>query len=243
VLAEIEYLATVEHALVVEYLSVCCALGYELDAAEGGATCEQGMAAASAASLLAQDQMRRLKNVEGVLVAAGLEPQVGRAASLSSASVPELPLDPPSVAQLRLLVRRENDIARAVDERYQGLQSAVSSAHVFTGDLLEAAHGIIDAGSTHAQAVTGLVTAVGDPSPPDLLRAVRREPADTFEERLLDVSDRVYQQVVTAMGHWFRQLDSEAAWGFRELARDAMDALDAGNRVLVQRGLLPAFLL
>lgn len=32
VLDELDFLATVEHALIVEYLSVYCALGYDLDA-------------------------------------------------------------------------------------------------------------------------------------------------------------------------------------------------------------------
>jgi hypothetical protein len=42
VLGELEFLATVEHALVVEYLSVCCALGHDLAADEGGAATKQG---------------------------------------------------------------------------------------------------------------------------------------------------------------------------------------------------------
>ena len=42
VLDELEFLAKVEHALVVECLSVCYALGYDLGADEGGATTRQG---------------------------------------------------------------------------------------------------------------------------------------------------------------------------------------------------------
>ena len=42
VLDELEQLATVEHTLIVEYLSVHCALGHDLGAEEGGATTERG---------------------------------------------------------------------------------------------------------------------------------------------------------------------------------------------------------
>ena len=43
ILDELEYLATVEHALVVEYLSVFCALGHDLAAEEGGAPPTRGV--------------------------------------------------------------------------------------------------------------------------------------------------------------------------------------------------------
>jgi hypothetical protein len=165
-LTELEFLATVEHALIVEYLSVCCALGYELEASEGGATSDQGLAAASAASLLAQNQMRHLKNVNRVLVNAGREPQVGRATSLSSPRVPEIPLDPPTVAQLRSLINRESSLGRAVDERYEGLRPAVSSGQNFTGDLLEAVSSVIDVGCRHVQAVADLLAPSETPRPP-----------------------------------------------------------------------------
>lgn len=60
VLDELEFLATVEHALVVEYLSVGCALGHDLAPEEGGATTNQGHAAAGAASDLARGEMIHL---------------------------------------------------------------------------------------------------------------------------------------------------------------------------------------
>ena len=71
VLDELGFLATVEHALVVEYLSVFCALGHDLEADEGGATTDEGRNAASAASTLAMDEMFRLRNISFGLVDAG----------------------------------------------------------------------------------------------------------------------------------------------------------------------------
>ena len=50
VLDEVEFLLTVEHALIVEYLSVRCALGYDLDTAHGGPVNEASREAAAEAN-------------------------------------------------------------------------------------------------------------------------------------------------------------------------------------------------
>src|SRR5215207_2209120 len=162
VLDELEFLATVEHALIVEYLSVCCALGHDLAAEEGGATTPQGRLAAGAASGLAQGQMFHLKGVNRALVAAGRPAQLGRAALISSDSVAEIALGPPSPAQLEHFLEREEAIAEAVDERYARLRPAVTSDPVFEGDLLaELRPVIVDDGSAHAAAVVTLRDSLG----------------------------------------------------------------------------------
>ena len=48
VLDELEFLAKVEHAVVIECLSVCYALGYDLGPDEGGPTTGPGSEAANA---------------------------------------------------------------------------------------------------------------------------------------------------------------------------------------------------
>jgi hypothetical protein len=48
VLNEVAFLITVEHALIVEYLSVSCALGYDLAGADGGPADGPGPVAAAA---------------------------------------------------------------------------------------------------------------------------------------------------------------------------------------------------
>jgi hypothetical protein len=241
VLDELEFLATVEHALVVEYLTLSCALGHDLEVAEGGATSTQGREGARAASSLAQGEMFHLAGIVKALTDAGRTPALGRAASIKSASIPEVPLDPPTADQLRLLLDREKAISTAVDERYAALVPAVTSAPVFEGALLETLHQVVvDAGGTHTRGFDSLRDALGDPPPPDFLRVPRRETNDTFEQRLLDVSDRVYRLVTTALGAQFAQPDT---FGFRDLATSAMDALDVNNHALAQRGLLPPFTL
>jgi hypothetical protein len=243
VLDELEVLATVEHALIVEYLSVHCALGHDLDAEEGGATTEEGRQASDAAASLAQGEMFRLKDVNRALVAAGRSAQLGRASSVVTASGATLPLDPPSRAQLAQLRQREDDLAAAVDARYGWLRPAVISDAVFDGDLLTTFRSVVDDGTTHADAVTSLRTALGDVPPAFFLRAIRRETNDAFEQRLLDVSDRGYQSILAALGESFAQEDFFAAGAFTRFAVSAMTSLDDVHRLLVQRGLLPPFTL
>lgn len=239
VLDELEFLATVEHALIVEYLSVCCALGHNLlEAGEGGPTTDEGRAGAGVAAGLAMGEMFDLKRVNRGLVSAGRGAQVGRANSIFGDSGEEIALGPPSLAQLRQLVERGHGIAAAVDRRYTRLSPAVTSDPVFDGDVLDEMRQIIvEQGPTHAETFGKLRNALGNAAVADLLRATRREPADGFEQRLLNVSDRCYGLIVSALREWFARDD----FTFRSLALEAMQSLDEINQALAGRGLLPSF--
>jgi hypothetical protein len=96
----------------------------------------------------------------------------------------------------------------------------------------------VDAGTKHADGYASLRDALGDPPPPDFLRVPRRETTDPLELRLLELSDRVYRLVTSALDAQFAQQD---VFGFRSLATSAMDALDVSHLALAQRGLLPPF--
>jgi hypothetical protein len=239
VLDRLEQLADVEHALIVEYLTVSCALGHNLSAEEGGATSTEGRAAASTAAGLAQDEMFHLKDICGALVAAGRTPQLGRASSIAGASGGQVPLDPPSADQLRHLIEREKSITKAVDATYAGLAPAITP-DLFEEPLLGRLRIVVELGAAHGDGTTRLRDALGDPPPPDYLRVPRRETNDSFEQGLLRASDLAYRLVTSALRENFAQPDVS---GFRSLATTAMDALDANNRALAQRGLLPAFTL
>ena len=244
VLDELEFLATVEHALIVECLSVHCALGHDLTAAQGGPATQQGSDAAAVASSLAQDQMFHLKGINTALLNAERSAQLERrAASISSATVAEIPLDPPSLAQLQQLLTREEGIARTVDERYARLVPAVTTDPVFDGALLDQLRSVIvDDGQSHTAGFAGFRQSLGDLAPADVLRATRRDAADDFEQRLLDASDRAYRLTVQILGHQFTPQDDEVV-PFRPMAIEAMTGLDDITFVLVQRGLLPPFTL
>jgi hypothetical protein len=242
-LDELEVLATVEHALIVEYSSVCCALGHDLEAEEGGASTTQGHAAAAAAFLMAQNEMFFLARVNHGLVAVGRLAQLGRAASIASPTV-EIPLDPPGEAQLYQLLAREEDIASAVDWRYGRLRRSVASDPLFQRVGFDELRSIIaDGESMHFAALAPLRDSLRNLAPSEFLRASRREASDGFERRLLQVSDRNYSLVLAALRERFAQSDRFLAGSFREFAVSAMFALDDVNRALVQRGLLPPFTL
>jgi hypothetical protein len=131
VLEELRFLTTVEHAVIVEDLSLHCALGHDLPADDGGATTQQGSAARDQGFALAQVAMFRYKALQLALVEAGGDPELGRATSVSSDSVPETPLVPPDAAQLERFLARAQAIATAVEERYAKLLPAVTSNPVF----------------------------------------------------------------------------------------------------------------
>jgi hypothetical protein len=241
VLDELDFLASVEHALIVECLSVHCALGHDLTAGQGGPATPQGSDAATVASSLAQDQMFHLKRINTALLNAGRSAQLGRAASISSATVAEIPLDPPSLAQLQQLLTRGDGIGRAVDERYARLAPAVTTDPVFDGDLLgELRSIIVDDGQSHAAGFAGFRQSLGDLTPADVLRATRRDAADDFEQRLLDASDRAYRLTVEILGHQFTPAENDVV-PFLPVALEAMTGLDDITFVLAQRGLLPPF--
>ena len=244
VLDELEFLATATHALIVEYRTLCCAFGNGLSAEEGGTAGDQGREASSVAAALALSRMFHLKSINVNLVEAGRSPQLGRADAISSVSVAEIPLRPPSAEQLADFLAREEAIARAMDERYKRLEPAITTTPVFQDSLLEnIRRTILEEGSIHGSGVAGLRAVVGDTPPADLVIVCGREPADAFDERLLKVSDLGYRLMLSALGDQFGQTDPFAAGSFRALATDAMIGQDEVHSLLVVRGLLPPFTL
>lgn len=243
VLDELQALAAVEHALVVEFLSIQCALGHDLEPGEGGAPTPQGRAVADQASALALVSMFRIKGVNVGLVAAGRPAVLDRATGIADPSGVEIPLGPPTTAQLESLPARAEAIAAAVARRYAALVPAVTTDPAFDPDLTDTLRPIVvEDGATHVSSLDELRGLLAGVAPASLLVATRREPGDSFEQRLLDVSDRSYQQVLATLRNRFDQPDFFVGGEFRALATSAMlGELDGVNRALVQRGLLPPF--
>jgi hypothetical protein len=235
VLDELEVLATIEHALIVEYLSICCALGNNLDAKDGGPTTDRGRAAAAAAAQLAQDGMIHFRDINRALVNSKRSARLDRAERIANMLVP------PDQTELQRLLEREKAIAMAVDERYTRLAPAVTTHPVFEGERLDEWRiVIVENGPTHVDGLTELQTALDDLAPAEFLRAIRTTANDSFEQRLLDTNDRTYGLVVGAVRGTFDP-DFAVSGAFRGIAISAMLTLDESNRLLVQRGLLPPF--
>jgi hypothetical protein len=226
VLDEVARLASIEHAMIVECLSVQCALGHNLEANEGGASNPRGREAADGLSSYAQNSlMNRFRDLNLALVAAGHDAQLERA------------FDPPTVEQLEHLIEHEREIAEAADKRYSDLKTALDTATGLEPDLLDRLRPLIEEGSDHVAAVHRLEERLGDPVPIDILRATRRVADGSFEQNLLDLSDSSYRLVVQVLRNQF----VPDVFPDQALAVKVMDGLDAANRVLVQRGLLPPF--
>jgi hypothetical protein len=237
ILDDLAFLVTVEHALIVEYLSVSCALGSDLASADGGPATQLGRDAAKAARSLADLQMVRV----GALVRplSGLRPmnELRRARGIEDPSGTEIPLDPPTREQLEDLLEREASIAAAVDARYARLVPVVTADG--PGDaFLQAA---VQEGTLHASAVSGLLELLADQPIADLLRATRRTGGTTAENALLRISNRTYALLLGVLGNLYGDLAGDAAGTFRLTALSVMELLNDGNRALVHQGLLPPF--
>jgi hypothetical protein len=235
-LVELARLASVEHALVVEYLSVRCALGHDLEAEDGGATAARGRDAADTASSLAMSDMFRLRRINTALVSAGQVAELGRAASIPG-DAGDISLAPPTAGELDRLLDREDQIAGAADVLARRLSQRLDTVTDLEGEVLDEIRAAVDDAALHAPAVAALRDLLGDLLPHDYLRATRREAHDSFEQRLLDLSDRIYGLTLDALRD---QFSPRLATG-QGPAVAAMLTLDDTNRLLVQRGLLPPF--
>lgn len=235
VLDELEVLATVEHALIVDYLSICCALGHDLEAEDGGPTTDRCRDAATAAAQLAQAEMTHFRDINRALVSSERSARLDRAERVANLLVP------PDETGLQRLLEREKVIAMAVDESYTRLAPAVTTDPVFEGERLDEWRiVIVENGPTHVDGLADLQTALDGLAPAEFLRATRTTANDSFEQRLLDTNDRTYGLVVSSVRGTFDP-DFAVSGAFGGIAISAMMTLDESNRLLVQRGLLPPF--
>lgn len=242
---EAALLVGLEHALLTEYLTISCALGYDLGADEGGAGTDGGASGASAARGLALNLMFQLKNLNRGLVDAGRSATWDRATELADPPTPALPMGPPSDADLQGILVRGPTVAEALDSRYQRAATALSALPAGS-PVIDALQVPLESGSSHATRFASLSDALSPSAHDgdlgrDLLVATRREPADRFEDRLLALADGLYRLVLSALAQSTAHSDDLAAAGYRSLAVDAMSRLDDSARVLVQRHLLPRF--
>ncbi|HEY6745073.1 MAG TPA: hypothetical protein VI357_05075 [Mycobacteriales bacterium] len=237
-LDELQFLLTVEHALIVEYLSICCALGHDLRTQDGGPSTQSARDAANAANNLAAGQMLRVASLARALHRAGRFVAFGRARSISDAATgTDISLDPPSREQLEQMLDREESIAAAIDARYAQVESWLGVAGGISDELLEA----VRDGTTHRRAVPILRDHLGAEPVGPLLRATRRFGATEPEQVLARISNRAYGDVVTALAAFYGDLDGASSGDFRLAALGFMDQVNDANRALVHAGLLPQF--
>jgi hypothetical protein len=239
VLDEIAFLITVEHALIVEYLSVSCALGYNLEPAPGDPVNQAGRDAAAAGHRLADLLMLRVARLVRIFSAFRPTADVfGRAAEIADASGARISLEPLS-GPLEYLLDREVAIAAAVDARYARLIPAMAVSgpgdDAFSDDLRE----VVQQGTHHADGVSELQEPLAGQPVAGLLRATRRSGSTDAEKALFQASDRAYGMVVGALQDFYGDLQGDN--NFRLDALAAMDDLNSLNATMVRAKLLPSF--
>jgi hypothetical protein len=136
--------------------------------------------------------------------------------------------------ELERIADREHEITEAVDERYARLRSAVTSPDSpFAGELQEELAGLLDPGPDHSDVPTLLRTELYGIPPSVYLRATPQDPEGELERSLLGLSDRFYGVLVDVL--------PDALRGFSPTAVSTMRGVHEINRLLVERGVLPAF--
>jgi hypothetical protein len=242
VLNELDFLTTVCHAVLVEALTIQGAAGRDLPDDQFGPINDQAAGLAQMASSIAMSEMFRLKRLNDALLAAGRPGETGRATSISSDSVPEISLAPLTPDQFIDIVPREMAIGRAAGERYARLAPAVTTAPVFSGDVLTLVKGVIEDGQGYPGLLAGYREPLGSVPSGKVVRATRREAADDSEQNLLDTSDRGYHLLVELLGLAFAPPPDGAFLGVSiQPAIEAMNITDGINTELTRRGLLPPF--
>ena len=232
VLQQLDHLATVEHSLCVEYLSIHCALGHDLPPVPGP-TGGRVADAAAAAFRLAVREMSHLLQVNGVLTLAGRRAQLSRAASIGPVTTPEL----------ERLLDRERQIGRAVDQAYDRVCEAFSAQEgLFEDELQGAVTFLLDPCPDHSSRLDDLKEHLEGIPHGEFLRAAPRDPRNAVEGELLDLSDMHYGLIVATVRAWVGH-EAELGGDLRGRAISAMDNLNVINGLLVQRGLLPRFAL
>jgi hypothetical protein len=230
ILDELDHLATVEHALCVEYLFLHGALG---DVVEPGP-------AGGQVGLLAVSEMRRLHGVNRALVAAGRPATLGRATEVRRAPEPPLPLAPLTAAQLDGFPDRELAVAAAVDARYAVVRRAVADVDPpFDAAVRELTDQATDAGVQHAADFTPVRDALAGLAPADYLRATRDQPAGEVETGLVELGDHYYALIVEAV-HLALAHEDEIGDLVGSTVQ-TMFRLEDVHRMLASRGLLPRF--
>ena len=236
VLDELGWLATVEHALCVDYLLLHYALRTVVETAPGVA------GAVEATLSMAQNaEMHHLARVNRVLVHAGRAPVLERATHVVPASGTAVAVGALVPGRFDAFPKGEAAVAAAIDKRYARLGEVVESAgDMFDPEILGELMFLLDSVGGHAGRVDTLADELEGIDLGDLLGDVRLEPADALERDVTALSNRYYRTVVDAVAGGLAH-DDALGGQLLSVAISTMDRLHSVNEVLVLRGLVPAF--
>lgn len=246
---ELNYLATVEHALSVEYLFA----HYSLDAPrqlpdDADERTRRVHAAATEVFSIAVDEMRHLRWVNEALALLGQPPNVGRATRIHRQLDRPFRLEPLTPAQLDWFIdveRPSQGTASGVDGMYVRLLTTIDRRPDLFAErdrLVHLLKLIIDEGGAHFHRFTLVKGHLAGLEPASYLRTLRAKPVDALTAGLADLSDQNYALLLDALQVTFA-LGDRAGGQLLEQARRAMVNLHETNHTLAAHGVRPRFAL
>jgi hypothetical protein len=237
-------LATVEHALLVEYLYAY----YTLDQSKG----TRVEAAARDLLQVAIEEMHHFRWVNEILGILGERPAVDRATDYgSSFDFRAFELAPFDEAKLDWFIRVEQpsqslNMPAQIDGMYVRLYLIIGqnqAAFPRSSDLLRIVKLLIDEGETHYQAFMAVRHNLASfASYADILRRKKMGPVTVMEQIWLDLSDAAYGALLSLLQATFG-LGGKADGRVMQRSIRSMHQMDSFNQQLATRGLFPHFTL
>ncbi|MEB3283145.1 MAG: ferritin-like domain-containing protein [Lyngbya sp.] len=248
VIDELNYLATVEHALCIEYLYAHYSLNAPMRLPDTGAS-EQTkhiFAAANEVFMIAVDEMRHLRWVNEALDLLGQPPSLGRAESLGRIFNRPFQLKPLTPEQLQWFIDVEKP-SQSVNEGLDGMyvQLLISidrQPDIFPERerLLYLIKLIIDEGGDHYQRFKSVQQHLSDMIPEIYLRPLENPQPGSQLASLQQLSDQNYAVLLGSLEISF-SLGDRAGGLVLEQSRRAMFNLHEANHYLASQGVQAQF--
>ncbi len=251
VIAELKRLATVEHALCVEYLFA----HYSLDAprqlppgTQPGTLTARVHRAADEVFQVAVDEMRHLRWVNEALGTLGEGPVIGRAAEIERDGVHPFALRPLTPEQLQWFIDVEapsQSVGTGVDGMYVQLhQTLVNQPQLFpeADRLAHLIKLVIDEGGDHFRRFTAVKAHLAPFAPTQYLRPLGPGDGGPLHTQLLELADQYYAILLGLLRSTFA-LGDKAGGVLMAQSRTMMEFLHHTNHLLAARGVAPRFTL
>lgn len=248
VIDELRYLATVEHALAVEYLYAHYSVNAPMRLPEAGvgADTRRFFAAANEVFAIAVDEMRHLRWVNEALDLLKQPPSLGRAQAIGRTFNRPFELERLTPQQLQWFIDVEapsQEAGQKLDGMYVRLLVSIDrQPEVFPERerLLHLIKLIIDEGEGHYKRFLSVQQHLAGASPDSYLRPLANPPAGTQLASLQNLSDQNYSVLLGALQVSFA-LGDRAGGLVLEQSRRAMFNLHETNHYLASQGVRARF--
>lgn len=249
VIDELRYMATVEHALCVEYLYAHYSLNAPIKLPESGADAQTRsiFAAADEVFRVAVDEMRHLRWVNEALELLGEKPSVERATCIGRQLQREFSLHPLTPEQLDWFIEVEKPSQALnetdIDGMYVRLHTSIGCQPQEFPErdrLVHLIKLIIDEGEEHYERFTSVRRHLSSLHPSAYLRDLKDPPSGSKAAAWQNLSDKHYDVLLSALRESF-SLGDRAGGVLLEQSRRFMFSLHETNHLLARNGARPRF--